>query len=42
LADQPLVMKYLRKTCERYGELAPLLRVLDVIEPVEKRAGYTF
>jgi aminoglycoside/choline kinase family phosphotransferase len=42
LADQPLVMKYLRKTCERYRELAPLVRVLDAIEPIEKRTGYTF
>jgi len=42
LADQPLVMKYLRKTCERYGELAPLLRVLDAIEPPNKQTGYTF
>ncbi|HXC39414.1 MAG TPA: phosphotransferase [Burkholderiales bacterium] len=42
LADQPLVMKYLRATCERYRELGPLARVLDSIEPVEKRTGYTF
>jgi N-acetylmuramate 1-kinase len=32
LKDQPLVMNYLRRTCERYGELAPLARLLDELE----------
>lgn len=35
LADMPLVMNYLRKACERYRELHPLLRLLDRLEQVE-------
>lgn len=42
LKDQPLVMRYLRRTCERYGELAPLARLLDVLQPPAKRVGYAF
>jgi hypothetical protein len=42
LKDQPLVMRYLRRTCERYRELAALARLLDELEPTEKRVGYTF
>ncbi len=42
LKDQPLVMRYLRRICERYGELAALARLLDELEPREKRVGYTF
>ncbi|MGC2520542.1 MAG: phosphotransferase [Burkholderiales bacterium] len=42
LKDQPRVMRYLRRTCERYRELAALARLLDEIEPHEKRVGYTF
>ena len=42
LSDQPLVMRYLRGTCERYAELAPLARLLDELEPTEKKVGYTF
>ncbi|HKC54408.1 MAG TPA: phosphotransferase [Burkholderiales bacterium] len=42
LKDQPLVMSYLRRTCERYRELAPLGRLLEELEPREKRVGYTF
>ena len=42
LRDQPLVMRYLQETCARYRELAPLARLLDELEPVEKKAGYTF
>lgn len=42
LKDQPLVMRYLRRACERYRELAPLAHLLDRLEPNEKRAGYTF
>jgi hypothetical protein len=29
LKDMPLVMDYLRKVCERYAELRPMLRLLD-------------
>ncbi len=42
LKDQPLVMRYLRRTCERYGELAALARLLDELDAKEKRFGYTF
>ncbi len=42
LKDQPLVMSYLRRTCERYRELAALGRLLEELEPQEKRFGYTF
>ena len=43
LNDQPLVMRYLRRTCQRYSALGGLLRVLDEIEgrPVPT-GGYTF
>jgi len=41
LKDQPLVMSYLRRTCERYRELAALGRLLGELEQ-EKRVGYTF
>src|SRR5574340_1107400 len=37
LKDMPLVMAYLRKTCERYRELGPLLRLLDELE--NRQAG---
>jgi aminoglycoside/choline kinase family phosphotransferase len=42
LKDQPLVMSYLRRTCERYRELAALGRLLGELEQQEKRVGYTF
>ena len=42
LKDQPLVMGYLRRTCERYRGLAPLARLLDELDATEKRVGYTF
>jgi N-acetylmuramate 1-kinase len=42
LKDQPRVMNYLRRACARYRELAPLARLLDELEPTEKRVGYTF
>lgn len=42
LANMPLVAKYLRATCARYGELTPLLRLLDQIENRQTQAGYTF
>jgi len=35
-------MSYLRRTCERYPELAALGRLLDELEPQERRVGYTF
>ena len=42
LKDQPLVMSYLRRTCGRYRELAALGRLLEELEPQDKRVGYTF
>jgi len=42
LKDMPLVMHYLRTACERYVELRPFLRLLDVLEGKAKQAGYTF
>jgi hypothetical protein len=35
-------MTYLRRTCGRYRELAPLARLLDELDAAEKRVGYTF
>jgi aminoglycoside/choline kinase family phosphotransferase len=42
LKDQPLVMSYLRRSCERYRDLAPLARLLDDLDVTERRVGYTF
>ncbi len=42
LKDLPLVMSYLRKTCQRYGEMSPLLRLLDELEGAQAAAGLTF
>jgi N-acetylmuramate 1-kinase len=42
LDDMPLVMEYTRKTAGRYRELAPLIRILDVLENTESGVGYTF
>ena len=32
LKDMPLVMRYLRKVCERYIELRPMLRLLEALD----------
>lgn len=40
LKDMPLVMDYLRKACERYVQLRPLLRLLDTLEGREQRPKY--
>lgn len=42
LKDMPLVMDYLRKACHRYGELHPLLKLLDTLENRTAQAGYSF
>lgn len=42
LQDMPLVMHYLRAVCKRYGELRPLLRLLDKLDPEDVQIGYTF
>jgi aminoglycoside/choline kinase family phosphotransferase len=41
LKDMPLVARYLRKACERYGELAPLRKILDRVEDKVTVLGYT-
>jgi hypothetical protein len=43
LKDLPLVMNYLRRACERYIDLKPLLSLLDELEPqTDQQVGYTF
>ncbi|MDP3608846.1 MAG: phosphotransferase [Methylophilus sp.] len=42
LKDMPLVMTYLRKVCGRYIELKPMLKLLNALEGLEDKAGYTF
>ncbi len=42
LKDMPLVMHYLRRACERYGELHGFLRLLDEVEGSRVQTGYTF
>lgn len=42
LKDMPLVMTYLRKACERYSGLGPLLRLLDELENRQATVGYSF
>ncbi len=42
LANMPLVAKYLRAACARYGELTPLLRLLDKLENRQVQVGYGF
>jgi N-acetylmuramate 1-kinase len=40
--DTPRFIGYARHTCARYAELTPLLRLLDKLEGVSARAGFTF
>jgi aminoglycoside/choline kinase family phosphotransferase len=40
LKDIPLVLHYLRKVCERYVELRPMLRLLDALEGKVPRPKY--
>ena len=42
LNDMPIVMAYLRKVCERYVELRPMLRLLNQFEQSQPQVGYTF
>ncbi len=42
LKDMPPVMDYLRRTCGRYAELTPLLRLLDALEGRRVQVGHTF
>jgi len=42
LKDMPLVKTYLRKTCQRYSELHPLVKLLDKLEDRQAEVGFTF
>lgn len=42
LNDMPLVLQYLRKACERYRALGPLLELLDELHDSKQQVGYTF
>ena len=42
LDDIPVVRAHLRRVCARYGDLKPLLRLLDRLEPEAVSVGYTF
>jgi hypothetical protein len=42
LADTPRFVGYVRAVTRRYRELAPLARLVDELEGVELRVGYTF
>ena len=42
LADLPRVMRYLRRACDRYRALGPLLQLLDELEARQPVTGYTF
>jgi N-acetylmuramate 1-kinase len=42
LADTPRFVAYVRAVARRYDELAPLARLLDELEGVARRVGYTF
>lgn len=42
LDDMPRVLAHLVKTCRRYDELKPLLRILERLEPEDVQVGYTF
>lgn len=42
LKDMPLVMNYLRKACERYIALKPMLKLLDELENKQAQTGLTF
>ena len=42
LGDLPTVADYVRKTCNRYAVLKPLVRLLDAFEDKAPQVGYTF
>lgn len=42
LADTPRFIHYIRAACNRYRELAPLLRLVDQIEGIETPQAYSF
>ncbi len=42
MGDIPILLDYVRKTCNRYIELKPLARLLDTLEDKAPQVGYTF
>lgn len=42
LADTPRFIYYIRSTCSRYRELAPLLRFIDQLENIQPQVGYAY
>jgi N-acetylmuramate 1-kinase len=42
LADTPRFMNYVRQVGQRYDDLRPLMRLLDELQGVECKTGYTF
>jgi aminoglycoside/choline kinase family phosphotransferase len=42
LADTPRFVRYVRAVSQRYGQLKPLALLVDELEGVAVRAGYTF
>lgn len=42
LADAPRFIQYIRKACDRYRELGPLLKLLDEIEGTTPQVGFAY
>jgi N-acetylmuramate 1-kinase len=42
LTDAPRFMHYIRKACDRYRELGPLLKVIDEIEGTTPEVGFAY
>ena len=42
LADAPRFIQYIRKACDRYRELGPLLKVIDEIEGTTPLVGFAY
>ncbi len=42
LGDIPRFIGYIRHTCSRYGELRPMLKLLDELEGVASKEGFSF
>jgi N-acetylmuramate 1-kinase len=42
LADAPRFIHYIRKACDRYRELGPLLKLIDAIEGTTPQVGFAY
>ena len=42
LADAPRFIQYIRKACDRYRELGPLLKLIDEIEGTTPQVGFAY